>query len=128
MRPDRFLLVAGLLCGLAFIAITPPFQTPDEPAHFFRAYWQSEGHVNAVRRGRESGAPVPRGITRITADLRGSLPENPHLKFEPLTIAEASRVPLGEGDRRFVDFRNVSVYGFVAYLPQSFGIAAARAA
>jgi hypothetical protein len=45
----KYLLTAGAM-GLLYAVVTPPFQVPDEPNHFYRAYQVSSGEVSP--RGR----------------------------------------------------------------------------
>ena len=44
-RPDAAAVFAGLalLFGSIFVFLIPPFQSPDEPNHFLRAFQVSEG-------------------------------------------------------------------------------------
>ena len=37
LNPIKIFLVLALLFGTLFVLITPPFQGPDEPVHFYRA-------------------------------------------------------------------------------------------
>lgn len=127
MRPDRFFLAAGLLGGLAFLAGTPPFQVPDEPAHFYRAYAVSEGQPWAVRAPEGLGARLPASLQELGTGLKGDLPFHPERKIRPETIRQAFRVPLEEERRVFVDYRTSAQFTLVPYLPQAAGIAAARA-
>ena len=34
ISPSKFYLILALFLGFLFVFITPPFQTPDEVAHF----------------------------------------------------------------------------------------------
>lgn len=127
MRPERFFLIAGLLAGLVFLAGTPPFQVPDEPAHFYRAYAVSEGQPWAVRGPEGLGARLPASIQELGTGLRGDLPFHPKRKVRPGTIRRAFRVPLETERRVFVDYRTSAQFTLVPYLPQAAGIAVARA-
>lgn len=44
-RPETYFLVLALVFGLLFLVYTPPYQVPDEPSHFFKAYAIGEGHI-----------------------------------------------------------------------------------
>src|SRR4029079_8068336 len=67
MTPERTVLVVGLLGGLLFVAATPPFQAPDEPNHFARAYQISEG----VLFPRSGGADLPESVVTLRKDRSG---------------------------------------------------------
>jgi hypothetical protein len=41
-HPARLFLPFAIVFGLVMTFLTPPFQSPDEPAHFFRAYQVSD--------------------------------------------------------------------------------------
>ena len=126
IRPDRFFLAAGLLCGLAFAAFTPPFQVPDEPSHFYRAYAVSEGVLSA-RRGEDGlGGVLPASLQELGTGLRGDLPFHPERKIATERILRALRVPLEEERRQFTDYRTAAYVTPVSYLPQALGIAVAR--
>ncbi len=126
MRPDRFFLLAGLLFGLAFVFGTPPFQVPDEPSHFYRAYALSEGEPWAQRAGGRLGAMLPASLQELVTDLRGDLPGHPERKISPEKILRALRTPLDEERRVFLEYRTSALYTAVPYLPQATGIALAR--
>lgn len=125
-RPDRFLLAAGLFFGLAFVFVTPPFQVPDEPAHFFRAWRVSEGRLDLIPRPRRGAAEIPVNLHEVALDLLGDLPFHAERKIAPEKILGAFRVPL-EGERRAPFwFGNSLQYPFVPYIPQAVGIALGR--
>jgi uncharacterized membrane protein len=129
MRPDRFFLLAGLLYGLAFVFATPPFQVPDEPAHFYRAYAVSEGNPSAqYREGGEAGlgAVLPASLEELGAGYKEELAFHSERRIAPERILRSLEVPLEPERRRFVDFRTSAQFTLVPYLPQAAGIAVAR--
>lgn len=126
-RPDRFLLVAGLLYGLGLAVVTPPFQVADEPAHFYRAYRVSEGRLDLIPRLGRGIAGLPASLQDVATSLRGDLPFHPERKIAPRKILAAFRVPLLPERRTHVWLANTLQYPFVPYVPQAFGIALGRA-
>jgi uncharacterized membrane protein len=58
-RVARIVFILGAVIGLAMTIITPPFQVPDEDAHFFRAYQTSIFNLQLERRGGLLGADLP---------------------------------------------------------------------
>lgn len=130
MRPDRFFLLASLLFGLAFLVVTPPYQVPDEPAHFYRSYAISEGDLSGRRYGEGPaagwGTMLPASLWELDTELRGDLPGHPERKIRRETILRAFRIPLDEERRVFIDYRTSAQLSCVAYLPQAAAIAVAR--
>jgi uncharacterized membrane protein len=127
MRPYRFFAAAGLLAGLAFVFVTPPFQVPDEPVHFYRAYALSEGEPWGEPGGDGFGAVLPASLEEVGSALRGDVPFRPDRKIRPETIRQALRVPLEEERRAFIDYRNAAQFTFVPYIPQAAAMVVARA-
>src|SRR5215207_7466115 len=126
MRPDRFFLVAGLLYGLVFVFATPPFQVPDEPAHFYRAYAVSEGNLSAQYGEGGLGAVLPASLEELGAGYKDDLAFHSERRIAPERILRSLAVPLEEERRRFVDYRTSAQFTQVSYLPQAAGIAMAR--
>ena len=123
-----FLLLA-LLGGLPLVFLTPPFQVPDEPQHFFRAFQLSEGGLTGINDGGASGAALPSSLPAFTERMLGTR----ELHTERPVIQQnfrATLVELGTGlqpdVREFVDFRGAAAYSPLAYLPQVAGILTMR--
>lgn len=47
---ENIFILFALLFGLLFVFVTPPFQSVDEQAHFFRAYGISSGQFVAHKK------------------------------------------------------------------------------
>ncbi len=134
-RPAHFFLLAGTVFGLYFVIVTPPFQMPDEYAHFERIYALSEGkiiaksppadgHIDYVGVGvmpyrHESGGGGeynPDSFLRLY-NLTSHLPYQPQNKIDFKTIISGFDIPL-EPARQSFRTHNAAVYSPVAYLPQ----------
>jgi uncharacterized membrane protein len=81
--PARLFAAASLVFGAVLIALTPPFQTPDEPAHLYRAWSIAEGELFA-----HAGASVPRSFVNAASAA--------------LVRPTFTRTPLRPDDRVFV--------------------------
>jgi uncharacterized membrane protein len=103
--PESTFLAVGLVVGSIFVAVTPPFEGADEPAHFYRAYQISSGGWRAERAGDRVGGVLP-------AALRPHRPQG-----APIVQA---------GEREFIDFRTTAPYSPIAYLPQALAIGVGR--
>lgn len=120
-RLVRLFLIVGTVAGLAFALLVPPFATPDEATHFFRAYQLSEGTIFAEQRGDRVGGTLPASVERDvhTVDTAGPAPSWSRIR-EVLGRSSGGR-------RMFVDFPNTALYPPVTYAPQVVAIATGRA-
>ena len=122
----RLFLLTGSLAALAFAAITPPFQAPDETSHFERAFEVSEGGLVSKPAGTDAGAFLPASIPRLIESVADDIPFHPDKKVERGAIARGFSIPLAPHRRAFVAFSNSALSSFVPYIPQAAGIAIAR--
>ena len=115
-----FLLLATP--SVIFLAVcTPPFQSPDEVAHFERSYQISQGGLYGG-----SGGSVDRGIDESFAPF-SQLPFNPNAKVTEADEVAASGVKW-TGEEVKHEFSNTATYPPVGYLPQALGVALGRIA
>jgi uncharacterized membrane protein len=116
-------LILAAAFGLVLVIAIPPFATPDEATHFFRAYQVSEGHLSADKLAHDRGAggrlPSSVGHDVHQVDRPGPAPS-----FKE--IRRVLRLPTG-GARVFHDFRNTALYPPLTYAPQALAIVAGRA-
>lgn len=122
--PPRAFVWLALLFGIPLALITAPFQAPDEPQHFLRAYQISEGGWLPSRRGDRGGGDLPVSLLEVPgrfAYLRFHWNE----KTSWNQIRDAMRVPLDPERHQFIPFVT-AIYSPIAYLPQATGIAIGR--
>jgi len=125
LTTDR--IVAAMLgaFGLVFALVLPPCQAPDEHGHFLRAYSVSEGHLVPRQKVAGWGADdLPKSVLGFLSYVR--FIGRPDLKVSGADL-DANRVPLDPGARDMHVFGAVGAYTFLPYVPQSIGIAVARA-
>jgi hypothetical protein len=127
--PGLLCLLLGLLAALPLVVLTPPFQVPDKPQHFARAFQLSEGRVGGEVQYGVAGRMIPFSMTRLTALFLGTVAihadRTPPVRslHDTLLIGSMSLDP----DRRvFMNFRNAAADFPLPYLPQTLAIAAAR--
>ena len=117
--------ILGLLTVLLLVFITPPFQVPDEPQHFFRAYQLSEGKLLAEVRGATAGGMLPSSLQELSHHFLGTsaLHTDRPVRPTPLgeTFAQFAR-PLDVEKREFIVFTGAAAYGPLAYAPQVLGL------
>ncbi len=132
VSPERVLVVCGLIFGLAFIVITPPFEVNDELGHLYRAYQVSEGHITGERSQEDVtkiGGYLPEGLVKVKLDyVYRDFPLNPLRKFTWNRIKELWSIKLQPETRRFVNYPGFPQvrYSFLTYLPQALGVVLTR--
>jgi uncharacterized membrane protein len=125
-RPDRFVAVAGLLFGAVLLFLTPPFQTPDEPAHFFRAYRVSEGDFHLLPASSAQGAELPSSLPAAVETAMAGIHGHPERPLPAGAVRRAWSIPLEPDQRETVFFPNSLQYTFLPYLPQGLAMAPGR--
>jgi uncharacterized membrane protein len=110
----------GLVFSLLYAFLQPPFQSPDEQAHFFRAWQVSEGGWDAVRLPERLGGWLPAGVAACAAPFEGLRRQGTRCTDEMIRDGWAARSD--SQTRVFVDFANTGIYAAPGYLPQAIGI------
>lgn len=113
-RLETIFLLIGLVYGLLFITITPPFQVADESRHFARAYQLAERTLSALTLipTRDSlPASLVRSI-RQTNYLHGK--SSAKIDFDQ--IKALIQLPLLPNQR--ANYVEIPAYTVVSYLPQ----------
>lgn len=119
-----YLLISALF-GTAFLCLTPPFQAPDENAHFLRSLQISEGRIVSVKYGNATGDYLPASVLKFVAHFR-PMRFNPETKTNRAQIMASAEYQIDEEDRVFVGFSNAAIHPPLTYLPQSLGMFLAR--
>lgn len=113
--PENLFLIFAIIFGLLFVFITPPFQVPDEDAHFFRAYEISDLNFIAQKKDGFIGDYLPASLLDPTL-LQSK---------EKITLDEVIRhidVPLNINKKTFIYFHGTAFYTPILYFPQAIGI------
>lgn len=130
--PEHFFLAAGLVFGLLFLVLTPPFQVPDELAHASRAWQISTGRLlHGSPRGE-----IPRALHQAHDDfeiLKGARQKRNQETNDARVTPEELLDLLGPKARRLdgesvVTISNAFIYFPAAYVPSAAGFLAARLA
>ncbi len=126
LSPDRTVLAVGLLGGLLFAFVTPPFQSPDEPVHFRRIYQIAGGVPLRPGPGGAPGILQPASLERLIALCLAGLPGEPRRRLPGGVLQAAWSLPLDPGRQVFVPLVELTAYNPVSYLPQVVAAAACR--
>ncbi len=129
-RPRRAFAVLTPLFGLLYVFVTPPFQSPDEPQHFYRAFQISElgliGRKTPGEAGPRAGGVLPRNLKRVADLVLDDVPHNEQRHVDPAAIRAALAIPLDPEDREFLEFPTNVLYSPIPYAPQAAAIALGR--
>lgn len=121
----RFFLVSAAICGLILVFAIPPFQVPDEPAHFYRAYAVSEGQWLGHNEGGVSGAVLPTSLETLV-HLADSTRSRSGARFGADFLEAAAEIRLEKDERKLFSFPNTAVYSPIPYLPQAMAMGFGR--
>lgn len=120
--PQKAFVTIGLIFGILFLLITPPFQAADEYNHYYRSFQISEGQIIAQKHQNQVGGFLPKNLVTTTEKVSVGIPFNPEGKQKPENIFSLLNLPLESNNRVFVAFPNTAVYSPIPYLPQIIGI------
>lgn len=126
--PVKFVVVIGCFFGVIFMLLTPPFETPDEPVHFFRAYQVSTlspvPSVHGVVRG--GWLPISLDQTVWETTTHPVIAFQPGAKYGLGLTKRALTIPLQSQNKKLYDLSATASYAPLAYLPQAVGVGLAR--
>jgi uncharacterized membrane protein len=118
MAIEKQFTIIAFLFGIFAVVLIPPFQSPDEYNHWYRAYQISEGIWKGVRTAdARLGGVIPIRMQQCVAKFQP-------LKFDDArktgfdTIQQCLKLPLEKEKTTFVDFTNTAMYAPTAYIPQ----------
>lgn len=127
-----FYVTVGGLCMLAMCLLTPPFQVPDEPQHFYRSYQLSRLEIRPEVVDGRAGGTLPDSLPALVEQQLGTLEHHQlERRIPQRTLSEtltALDTPLAASQQRFVEFTGAALYAPSGYVPQALAMAAGRAA
>jgi Predicted membrane protein (DUF2142) len=125
LTPDRLVLALGLAGGLLLVFVTPPFQVPDEPAHFFRAYQIATAAAGEPGLGGV-GYRLPASLRQVAELSTAGVAFHPVRRLPPGLLAAAWRVPLAPERSEFLPASSFTPYTPAPYLAAAAAVAAGR--
>lgn len=123
-RVSGFSFIKWILIAVSvfFCFATPPFQSPDEPYHFFKAYQISTGHMVSIPGAGGLGYPLPVSITELSEKTFPLPPESNRFNYKISDVMDSLQQD-GQYDRlTFAKFTNAAPYSPTMYIPQAVGI------
>ncbi len=135
-NPELFFVLIASIFGIAFLVVVPPFQTPDENIHFYRAYEVSELRTPQSINGGEPGSYLPLSIRQTEERVHGAYapPNTPgHIMFNTgekysyrFTKSALFDIPLNQNNRIFYITSASPAYMPILYAPQALTVGIAR--
>ncbi|WP_071517187.1 DUF2142 domain-containing protein [Geitlerinema sp. PCC 9228] len=121
-QPESAFLILSLVFGIIFLLVVPPFQIPDEPAHFLRAYQVSQFDLVAQKKDGIVGGMLPESVSQVFYGWL-DLPFHVERKAILELFQNSWQIPLQPSQKKLTWFSNSALYSPVPYFPQSIGIA-----
>jgi uncharacterized membrane protein len=118
LRIHHLYLIVALIWGTIQVFLMPPFQVPDEPAHFLKSWGVAQGYVRAP----DMRIPVPANVIKMLTECdpekvrQGLCHVDKVLAFLQVKIASPDREV----------FCHVSAYNPLGYFPQALGLKLAQ--
>src|SRR4051812_39190254 len=94
VKPQHFFLLVAIPFGLLFIIINPPFQVPDEPHHFYKAWQISEGQFISLKNNQRVGGYIPKSIEHIATLFSYMTYNSEKMKMKEYSFAGFLKIPL----------------------------------
>lgn len=115
VEPAKFAFIVMFTLSVLLAFLMPPFQNPDETAHFLRAEQASAGSLIGHRFADTSGGFVDPGI-KSAGDAFEGMPFDPKTKMTWARFDKALMAEWG-GEPAETDFLNTAVYPPFLYAP-----------
>lgn len=113
--PHIIFLFLSVVFGICFLITIPPFQNPDEIAHFDRAYKLTEFKTFQKIENNTWGDYIPKSIDSVSSKF-AQLRWRPDVKTEKAEIAGALQIPLNKSQTKFSNI-DAGAYFYFSYLP-----------
>lgn len=124
-KPHYLYGFIAIIAAVSFVFLTPPFQAPDEEAHYMRAYQFAKGHIIlGKQQGNTLSACTPKEAINDMLEVRGSdIRGNTNKKYD---IRDVKRKLFDKIDKPQecgkYDTTDTHNYSILGYLPAVFGI------
>jgi len=113
LNPQYVFIILGLIYGIAFLVLIPPFQVPDEYEHYYKSWDISNGHLIPEKIGNKAGVSVPESVKIMTDNIYQKW-KYYILNNQSMDMRYLLNLPLKSSNNTFVD---ISKYAVVTYSP-----------
>lgn len=125
IRPQYAFVFFAIIFGFLLMFLTPPFQSPDEPAHFAKSVSFAQGHFISQKINNVSGDFLPESILTFEKHF-DNLFFNTDSRITVQQIEQSKNVKFEENKKIFVNQKYHAMYSPLAYVPQGIGVFAAK--
>lgn len=116
-RPENIYFLISLFFGILLVFITPPYQIPDERAHFYRANQIAEGEFFYPE------GEIMSSVIDFTAEIyKFDLNFKPQNKISKITLVEELFRSLDKDTKVVFTDTKTNNYSAINYFPQAVGI------
>lgn len=122
---EKTFIFLSLIFGFLYVFILPPFQSVDEPAHFYRGYEIISGKAVSQKLGDKVGDYLPQSLETLESKYEPIM-KNINKKVSTEFILDSSRIKLSPDNIKFIDFKNTALYSPTCYLTQIPGMFIAK--
>jgi len=119
-KPEQIFLIIGLIWGVAFLVITPPFQVPDEPEHYFKALSLSDGQILPEEQGGRAGIYIPENALLLYGEFEYAFHTENKVNISHTQSLISSTYPHNDP----IIFKGMSEIAIVTYSPVPYLVAA----
>lgn len=113
MKLENVFLIFAIVFGTFYIIGFPPSQLPDDSADYLRTLEVSNFQLTTPQKGDKVGRKLSSNINKVyKSEKYKDIIKNKNLKLND--------------EKKFYSYANKSLYAFVCYLPQAFGVLIAR--
>ena len=102
IQPQKVFLFLGIIFGVFFLLLVPPFQINDEPAHYYKAYVVSQGQLIPEKTGGVAGFYVPESLEK-TVETYYPMVNKYEVKQNSLSYASTLNLPVNLNKRVYVE-------------------------
>jgi uncharacterized membrane protein len=113
VKPEKAFIVMGLIFGILFLIVTPPFQVADESTHFYKALNLADGHILSEKQGDEIGFYIPESAINVVGVFQ-KLHHHLENKIKMGYTISLINLPL---QNNYKTFKDLSVVAIVSYPP-----------
>lgn len=117
LQIEKVFVFLSLIFGFLYVILLPPFQSPDEAAHFYRSYEIASGHVIPKNIHNQIGDYLPESLEALSSKYE-YLCRNINAKSNINLIKDSFSLKLNPAITKFISFPNTALYSPVAYLTQ----------